>query len=199
MSTLPPDKRAAVHAFFKAQGATDAQALDAEKLHTGKFDFVGDVLVLKETMAPADDPKSVERLREVAGHLFPAAVAIDEADAAFLGKGSLTAKMAYAKKHGMDEADRVAKLYGLHSVSDTRPGVKPDNMPGEKKDAKQRDNPWLDNETNVDPRTGKYTQAALNRQFALARASVTAATGIAAAAGAKLGDIRPPGRTRRVA
>jgi hypothetical protein len=199
MSTLPPDKPKAVYEFFKSLGSTDEQALDAEKLHVGKFDYVGDVLVLKQTTAPADDPKSVERMRELVSHLLPTAVAVDEADAAFLGKGSLTAKMNYAKKHGMDEANRVAKLYGLHGVSDTRAGVKPTDMPGEKKDAKQRDNPWLDNETNVDPRTGKYRQSALNRQFALARASVQAATGIAAAAGAKLGDIRPPGRSRRVA
>ncbi len=193
---LPPDKAKATYEFFKSLGSTDEQALDAEKLHQAKFDYVGDVLVLKETGISADDPKSIERLRELVKHLFPTPVAIDEADAAFAGKGSLTAKMAYAKAHGMDEANRVARLYGLHSVSNTRAGVRPADMPGEKKPAKGDTNPWADNEQNVD-KFGKYTQAALNRQFGLARANVQAAIGIAAAAGARLGDIRPPGRVRR--
>jgi hypothetical protein len=104
--------------------------------------------------------------------------------------------MAFTKKNGMDEADRVARLYGLHGVSDTRSGVRPAEISTDEKKPKGDTNPWADNEHNVD-KFGKYTQAALNKQFGLARANVQAAIGIAAAAGAKLGDIRPPGRTRR--
>jgi hypothetical protein len=197
--SLPPDTRAAVHAYFKSLGSTDAQAVDAETLHTGKFDWVGDVLILKETQKPVTDPSVREWFETKAPHLLPTAIVVDEADAAFTGK-NLTARMAYTKAHGMDEADRVARLYGLHAVSDTRAGVRPAEMPGEKKPAKGDTNPWSDIPgVTTDPKTGKYLPAALNKQFGLARANVTAAASIAAAAGAKLGDIRPPGRSRRVA
>lgn len=193
--SLPPDTRAAVHAYFKSLGSTDAQALDAETLHTGKFDWVGDVLILKETQKPVTDPSVREWFETKAPHLLPTAVVVDEADAAMIGK-NLTARMAYTKAHGMDEADRVARLYGLHGVSDTRSGVRPAEISTDEKKPKGDTNPWADNEHNVD-KFGKYTQTALNKQFGLARANVQAAIGIAAAAGAKLGDIRPPGRVRR--
>jgi len=198
MSTLPPDKRAAVYDWFKSQGSSDAQALDAETLHTGKFDFVGDVLVLKETNVAADDPKSIERMRELAGHLFPPVYETPLADRAFLGVGNKTAAAALVKEVGLPEATRIANKYGKATPWDTKSGTRPaDAEPPAKQ--KGETNPWSDIPANVDPRTGKYLPAALNRQFALARASVQAATGIAAAAGAKLGDIRPPGRSRRVA
>ena len=84
--SLPPDTRAAVHAYFKSLGSTDAQALDAEVLHTSKFDWVGDTLVLKETMKPVTDPSVSEWLEANAPHLLPTKITIDEADAAFTGK-----------------------------------------------------------------------------------------------------------------
>lgn len=60
-------------------------------------------------------------------------------------------------------------------------------------------NPWAPIETNISPKTGRYTDDAIRRQMSLCRAvGPEKAAQVAAAVGSKLGDIRAVG-FRRVA
>ncbi|MGH9807694.1 MAG: hypothetical protein ACRD9W_10620, partial [Terriglobia bacterium] len=60
-------------------------------------------------------------------------------------------------------------------------------------------NPWAPIETNINPKTGRYTEDAIRRQMSLCRATgPEKAAQVAASVSAKLGDIFAPG-FRRVA
>lgn len=61
-------------------------------------------------------------------------------------------------------------------------------------------NPWAAVEGNVNPKTGRFTEAAIRRQFSFCRAAGTAkAAEVAAAVGCKLGDIYASGFKSRAA
>lgn len=61
-------------------------------------------------------------------------------------------------------------------------------------------NPWAAVKANVNPKTGRFTEAAIRRQFSFVRAAGTAkAAEVAAAVGCKLGDIYAAGFKNRAA
>ncbi len=61
-------------------------------------------------------------------------------------------------------------------------------------------NPWAAVENNINPKTGRFTEAAIRRQFSFVRAAGPhKAAEVAAAVGAKLGDLYAPGFRSRAA
>lgn len=79
------------------------------------------------------------------------------------------------------------RAWGLRGPGDTRPGKRPENTDG-KKSPPDRNNPW-DREAQgiIDPKTGRYSAAALTAQSRLVRADPKAAARIAAAANSFIG------------
>jgi len=96
--------------------------------------------------------------------------------------GNVTARGKLGKLMAPDELDALARTFGLNSALDFRRGKLPErvNGDGDKKKTGARDNPWL------------ASQWSISKQGQLVKSlGVEAAARIAAAAGCKLGSVRP--------
>jgi hypothetical protein len=97
----------------------------------------------------------------------------------------------YGEKQAGEMMDRLGSKLGT-----TKQGTDPKAAETEKQHA---NNPWAATAANVDPKTGKYTSAAITRQFSTTRAvGLAKAQGIAAAVNSRPGDLRP-GMLKRTA
>lgn len=117
---------------------------------------------------------------------------------AFIG-GNVTAqgRVLLSCNGNVEEANKIAEKY-QSKLGQTTPGVDPDAGTGNDKD--HSTNPWYGGAANINPKTGLYTSAAIQKQMATVRSlGVQKATAIASAVGSKLGDIRPANRIGRAA
>lgn len=120
---------------------------------------------------------------------------------AFGPRPNYTAQAEIVRKFGEARAAEVAAQFGT-TLGSTKGGIVPDSIKTNIPDgdhSKPSTNPWSDHPSNLD-RLGRYTAAAITAQANCVRGlGPEKAAAIAHAAGAKLGDIRPPGSQRRVA
>ena len=107
---------------------------------------------------------------------------------AFIFK-NLTAEMQLYKAVGEKRFEELKALYANGLPESEK-----------KKTERQRrsfQNPWAATETNINPKTGRYTDDAIHRQMSFCRAAgPEKAAQVAASVSAKLGDIFAPGFTR---
>jgi hypothetical protein len=168
--------------FFKAAGSSEAQRADAIAVLKDKCGMVGGIVTLIATGETLDSEKSKAWIAEHKPHLLPPIYERSLADRAFLD-GNITARGALVKQIGKAEADKLAQQYGLHSVSDTRPGTAPAgaNDGKQKPNGKEHaSNPFHKSNWNV------------SKQGSLLRAvGVEKCAAIAASVGCKIGSTAP--------
>lgn len=200
--------------FFKNVMKFDhEQAEVAAAAFADKFDWNGVTLTWKESGANAVDNSACHDFFKTRyGFLFTApAQAADEAkppqvdpallEAAFL-KNNWTARSHVVRAAGsIAEADRLAQQFGLTGVNDRRVGTRPaEQKPAEKKDDAHTKNPWAPTEANINLKTGRFTEAAIDRQFKFTRAvGIQTAAQVAAAVGCRPGDLFAAGYKSRAA
>ena len=105
------------------------------------FHEVGGTILHNTTSKPLDSAEVTAIYEKSKPHLFPAKFEVDLATRAFLGRGNVSARGALVKQVGIDEANKIAQRFGLHSVADTRSGVMPADMAPDKK-PNGKGNPW---------------------------------------------------------
>jgi hypothetical protein len=189
------------------------QAEVAAAAFADKFDWNGVTLTWKESGANAvDDLACHDFFKSKYSFLFPApAQAADEGkpevdpallEAAFI-KNNWTARSHVVRAAGsVAEADRLAQQFGLTGVNDRRAGTRPQQQSEKKPDvnADHAKNPWAPTEGNINPKTGRFTEAAIERQFKFTRAvGIQTAAQVAAAVGCRPGDLYASGYKPRAA
>jgi hypothetical protein len=138
-------------------------------------------------------PEHVAKKRDTAKHRFFDKDEESLHRLAFIG-GNVTAqgRVLLNCNGNVEEANKIAGKYGS-KLGQTKPGIDPDAGKGGDKD--HSTNPWYGGAGNINPKTGLYTSAAIQKQMATVRSlGVVKATSIASAVGSKLGDIRPASR-----
>lgn len=108
---------------------------------------------------------------------------------AFGAAPNLTAQTRVVKQFGLERAKEVAAMFGT-SLGSAKPGTAPDGMKPATPAGGER-NPW--SSQYADPKTGRYSARAITLQANLVKAiGFQKASEIARAAGARIGDVRPP-------
>ncbi len=184
------DKGTVIIEAFKALGSNDAQVLDAVLVLAPRVTEKNGAFFYNDADShdvPLDNITAFRAtMTKEKPHLLPRAFESSLADRAFID-GNLGARAELRAQVGELEATKIAKQYGLNGLGDTKRARAA--LTDEAKRAGGANNPWSDHPNNVDEHL-RYTAAALTRQAALVKASLTGAAGVAAAVGSKIGDVR---------
>lgn len=174
---------------YALEGRIKEAARAAGALESALDDFVADHEAYKFT--EAELPAYLEKCRTEKPHRF--AVQSDrDAELCTLAfvTGNLTAQGRLHREVGPQRFEELKKLYanGVPDSEKKRTGTD------------HSTNPWAAVEGNINPKTGRFTEAAIRRQFSFVRAAGTAkAAEVAAVVGCKLGDIYAAGFKSRAA
>lgn len=160
-------------------------------------DFALDVQDFRITSA-SEIPAWIEACKKDKSHRF--AIAGTENNELFIrafAHGNLSAQGVVVKTLGEDRAREVAAQFG--TTLGGKPGTIPESLKANIPDfdhTKPSTNPWSAHPSNLDAQ-GRYSARAITSQASVVKAlGAEKASAIARAAGAKLGDIRPPGKRR---
>lgn len=163
------------------------------EFYAGKFDKTNIAKFIEESKAGKENR-------------WPAKNSADDTDlfvAAFGPRPNLSRQGDVVKKLGETRAAEVAAQFST-TLGSTKGGIVPENMQAKIPDggdpSKPSSNPWSGHPSNLDAH-GRYSAKAISNQAQCVRGlGPERAAAIAHAAGAKLGDVRPPGsHQRRVA
>jgi hypothetical protein len=176
---------------YALEGRIREKCADAGVLETALEDFIMDFRAYRFT-SEAELPKWIEQCRIEKPQRF-ALVGSEEQQLAIDAFGphpNYTKRAQLVRQVGEARAAEIAATFG--TTLGGKGGKVPAHIKVETPDAST--NPWAAIPENLDDR-GRYNQKAFSKQASLTRAVGEAkAAAVAAAVGAKLGDIRPPRR-----
>lgn len=175
---------------FTLEAQLKEAARAAGALQSALPDFEGDVQIFAITTAE-EIPAWIERCKKERPHRFAVQGDHDAelARKAFVGHHKTSEGLLF-RAVGKERFEELKAIYanGVPESEQKRTG------------ADHSKNPWAPIESNINLKTGRYTEAAVKRQFSTVRAlGVQKAAEIAAGVGAKPGDIFAPGFKNRAA
>jgi hypothetical protein len=179
---------------MRSEAVPDWKMRHAE-YHISTTDEGTKVLIHTETGERADSARHLALLHQTRPHLFPQRVEASLLERCFGPNPSLTARGELRREVSAADFARLAAEWGSDAVR-LKPGraLDEDGAFAEIK-APNAANAWSDHPSNVDPKTGRYTAAALTRQASVVRGlGAEKAAGMARSAGAFLGATAPRAR-----